>query len=113
MPKPRSGTEGAAANGFIYLTNSGAAALDGSMASDVDGHPGIKPAWEMTETDISRCLDATRWGAGKLATFRGGGFSSSFLSKGGVPLTMIRLNLLKGLGACVAVCRRRERRTSG
>ena len=90
--------EGAAANGFIYLTNSGAAALDGSMASDVDGHPGIKPAWEMTETDISRCLDATRWGAGKLATFRGGGFSSSFLSKGGVPLTMIRLNLLKGLG---------------
>ena len=52
----------------------------------------------MGEQDIRSCLEATRWGAGKLATFRGGGFSSSYLSEGGVPLTMIRLNLIKGLG---------------
>lgn len=93
MPLPKE-----AGNGFIYLTNSGAAALDGSMGASRGGKPVMKPAWEMEEQDILSCLKETRWGAGKLATFRGGGFSSSYLSKGGVPLTMIRLNLIKGLG---------------
>ena len=87
-----------AEGGFIYLTNSGAAALDGTMAARRDKKPVMKPWWEMGEQDIRSCLEATRWGAGKLATFRGGGFSSSYLSEGGVPLTMIRLNLIKGLG---------------
>ena len=88
----------AAENGFIYLTNSGAAALDGSMAAETDGKPTMKAAWKMQEEDISACLNATSWGAGKLATFRGGGFSSSYLSRGGAPLTMIRLNIIKGIG---------------
>lgn len=87
-----------ARGGFIYLTNSGAAALDGSLGALRDGIPCIKPSWEMTDQDIGACLKATQWGAGKLATFRGGGFSSSFMTRGGAPLTMIRLNLVKGLG---------------
>ncbi len=90
-------------DGFIYLTNSGASALDGTMGADLDGKPGIKPFWKLTEQDVQNCLGKTQWGAGKLATFRGGGFSSSFLSEGGVPLTMIRLNLVKGLGPVLQI----------
>lgn len=90
--------DGLAKNGFLYLTNSGSSALDGTMASTTGGEPCIKPYWDMTDTDVQACLDNTSWGAGKLATFRGGGFSSSFLSKGGVPLTMLRINMIKGVG---------------
>ena len=87
-----------AENGFIYLTNSGPAALDGSMGAMQDGRPGIKPFWQLTEEDAQRCLERTRWGAAKRAVFRGGGFSTSYRAHGGVPVTMFRLNLVKGLG---------------
>ncbi len=90
--------EGTGKDGFIYLTNSGSAALDGCGESDIDGKPGIKPFWEMTDIDTKKYLQATNWGSGKLWTFRGGGFSSSFETKGGMPLTMVRLNLVKNLG---------------
>ncbi len=89
---------GAAENGFIYLTNSGAAAMDCAGEMTVDGQPGIKPHWEITSDDADKCVNATQWGSGKLATFRGGGFSSSFKTKDGMPITMIRLNLVYGLG---------------
>ena len=89
----------AAKDGFIYLTNSGAAALDGTFAAGNQA----KPFWELTQEDIDACLRATKWGAAKLPTFRGGGFSSSFLSKGEVPLTMLRLNILKGLGPVLQI----------
>ncbi len=94
---------GCAENGFIYLTNSGAAALDGTMEARKDGVPAMKPFWELTQEDVAACLEHTMWGAGKLATFRGGGFSSSYLSRGGVPLTMLRLNIIKGLGPVLQI----------
>ena len=58
----------------------------------------MKPNWEMTEADVEACLKATTWYPADRDYFRGGGFSSNFLSKGGMPVTMMRLNLVKGLG---------------
>lgn len=92
------GLSDSAKDGFIYLTNSGAAALDGTMEAMVNGKPGMKPFWELQDSEVEDCLKAVKWGAGKLATFRGGGFSSSFLSRGEVPLTMVRLSIVKGIG---------------
>jgi L-fucose isomerase len=84
-------------DGFIYLTNSGAAALDGSGV--LDG--GIPPFWEIDEGDVKRLLDEVRWGSAKLWTFRGGGFSSSFASRSGLPFTMVRINLVSGKGPVI------------
>ncbi|MDR1675554.1 MAG: L-fucose isomerase [Tannerella sp.] len=90
---------GQAASGIIHLINSGAASLDGSgQQSDRDGRPAMKPFWEITAAEAQACLDATTWMPANREYFRGGGFSSKFLSKGGMPCTMIRLNLVKGLG---------------
>jgi L-fucose isomerase len=91
--------EGLAANGMIHLINSGAATLDGSgRQSDKAGQPAMKPFWEITEAEANACLDATTWMPANREYFRGGGFSSKFLSKGGMPCTMVRLNLVKGIG---------------
>lgn len=90
--------DGIAQHGFIYLTNSGSAALDCSGEMTVNGKAGMKPHWEITSDDVEKCIKATKWGSGKLATFRGGGFSSSFKTRPGMPVTMIRLNLVKGVG---------------
>lgn len=93
-----------ASGGFIHLTNSGAACLDGSGASkDSQGNPVMKPWWEMTESDIQACLNATDWCPGELCQFRGGGFSSHFCTQPGMPLTMIRLNLIDGLGPVLQI----------
>jgi L-fucose isomerase len=90
---------GQAAHGIIHLINSGAASLDGSgQQSDADGRPVMKPFWEITDREAQACLDATTWMPANREYFRGGGFSSKFLSKGGMPCTMVRLNLVKGLG---------------
>jgi len=90
---------GKAANGIIHLINSGAATLDGSgQQTDKDGNPAMKPFWEITEDEVQACLDATNWMPANRGYFRGGGFSSKFLSKGGMPCTMVRLNLVKGIG---------------
>ncbi|GHT41597.1 L-fucose isomerase [Bacteroidia bacterium] len=91
--------KGLAAGGLIHLINSGAASLDGSgYQSDKTGKPTMKPFWEITEKEADACLDATKWVPANREYFRGGGFSSKFLSKGGMPCTMMRLNLVKGLG---------------
>ena len=90
--------EAPAASGFLYLTNSGAAALDGTGEQQRDGAPALKPFWDIDPIDADRCVKAVRWGAGKLVTFRGGGFSSAYRSRGGMPMTMSRINLVKGLG---------------
>lgn len=91
--------QGYAKNGFIHLINSGATALDATgQVSDAQGIPAMKPFWEMTEQDVTNCLDATTWYPADCGYFRGGGFSSQFLSKGGMPVTMLRLNIVKGLG---------------
>ncbi|MDR3366824.1 MAG: L-fucose isomerase [Prevotellaceae bacterium] len=91
--------EGLAAGGIIHLINSGAAALDGSARQkDKDGKPTMKPFWDITEEEAKACLEATTWTPANREYFRGGGFSSKFLTHGGMPCTMVRLNLVKGLG---------------
>ncbi|MBQ9569570.1 MAG: L-fucose isomerase [Alloprevotella sp.] len=90
---------GKAAPGIIHLINSGATTLDGTGASkDSDGRPVMKPFWEMTPADVEACLEATHWMPADRDYFRGGGFSSHFKSEGGWPATMMRVNLVKGLG---------------
>jgi L-fucose isomerase len=91
--------EGGAANGFIHLINSGATTLDATGAeSDKDGNPVMKPHWELTQQDIEACLKATSWMPADRDYFRGGGYSSHFLTRGGMPMTMLRLNMVAGLG---------------
>jgi L-fucose isomerase len=89
---------GLAANGLIHLINSGSASLDGSGQQTKDGQSVMKPFWEITDKDADNCLKATTWYPANRDYFRGGGYSSKFLSKGGMPVTMIRINLVKGLG---------------
>lgn len=90
---------GRAANGIIHLINSGAASLDGSgRQCDANGNPAMKPFWEISNEEAQACLDATVWVPANREYFRGGGFSSKFLTKENMPCTMIRLNLIKGLG---------------
>ncbi|MGI5918805.1 MAG: L-fucose isomerase, partial [Christensenellales bacterium] len=92
---------GHAANGIIHLINSGAASLDGTGAvKDEQGNPIIKPFYEMTEADAKACLDKTDWCPASIPYFRGGGFSSHFIggTAGNMPVTLARLNLVKGLG---------------
>ena len=98
--------EGAAkdAGGFIHLINSGAACLDASgKATDAAGNPVMKPWYEMTQKDMDAILDATTWNAADFGYFRGGGFSSRFLTEAQMPATMIRLNLVKGLGPMLQI----------
>lgn len=94
---------GRAAHGFIHLINSGSAALDGTGEQTEAGQPVIKPWWEVSGEEAARCLDATVWSPGSLGYFRGGGFSSTFATRGGMPVTMSRLNLVKGLGPVLQI----------
>ena len=94
---------GLAKNGIIHLINSGAASLDGTGEQEKDGKPAMKPFWEISEEEAQKCLDATVWTPGNLGYFRGGGFSSTFKTKGGMPVTMARLNLVKGLGPVLQI----------
>lgn len=90
---------GAAAGGFIHLINSGATTLDATGAmSDSSGNPVMKSPWDMTPEDVSSCLGATTWYPADRDYFRGGGYSSNFLTRGGMPMTMMRVNMVKGLG---------------
>lgn len=96
--------DGAAKNGFIHLINSGAAALDGTGASlNEKGESCMKNWWDMTEADIDACLKSTSWCCANLGYFRGGGFSSSYSTKGVMPCTFARVNLVKGLGPTIQV----------
>ena len=90
--------QGLGANGLIHLINSGSAALDGSGQQTVNGQPIMKPFWEITDEEVQKTLDATTWYPADCGYFRGGGFSSKFISKDGMPVTMARINLVKGLG---------------
>ncbi len=96
--------DGLAASGFIHLINSGSTCLDatGEM-KDRDGNPVIKPFWEVSPDDAAACLDATEFCVGDGGYFRGGGFSTDFLTKGGMPVTMVRMNLVKGLGPVMQI----------
>ncbi|MBS6735138.1 MAG: L-fucose isomerase [Clostridiales bacterium] len=92
------------AGGFIHLINSGAACLDAcGEVKDENGNPVMKQWWEMTEADQKAVMDATTWNPADNGYFRGGGFSSRFLTRAEMPVTMIRLNLVKGLGPVLQI----------
>ena len=63
----------------------------------------MKPFWEITEEEAQACLDATSWSPASVEYFRGGGFSSDFLTRGGMPMTMSRINLVKGIGPVLQI----------
>ncbi|XID94055.1 L-fucose isomerase [Paenibacillaceae bacterium WGS1546] len=94
---------GEAANGILHLINSGSATMDGTGEQSKDGKPVMKPYWEITEEEARKCLDATSWRPANVEYFRGGGYSSDFLTRGGMPLTMSRLNLVKGIGPVLQI----------
>lgn len=90
--------------GFIHLINSGSAALDGTGQQTTDnGQPVMKPFWEVRGKDQQDCLKATTWYPANNGYFRGGGYSSQFVTKGGMPITLCRLNLIKGLGLVLQI----------
>ncbi len=95
--------EGMAENGIIHLINSGSATLDGTGQQTQDGQPVMKQHWNITENEVKKCLDATTWYPATTEYFRGGGFSSGYLSKGGMPVTMSRVNLIKGVGPVIQI----------
>lgn len=96
--------DGVAKDGFIHLINSGATALDGSGASKNDKGEGcMKPFWEMTRNDIKACLDATDWCRANYEYFRGGGFSSHFRCSAEMPVTMLRVNVVDGIGPVMQI----------
>lgn len=90
------------AQGFIHLINSGACCLDAcGEVRDANGNGIIKPFWEMTQQDINACLKATEWCTSDQGYFRGGGYSSRFMTRAEMPATMVRLNIIKGLGPVI------------
>lgn len=95
--------EGAAAGGFIHLINSGATTMDGTGKQRIDGKPAMKRWWEVTDAEAKDCLAATSWRYASLGYFRGGGYSSDFLTEGGMPVTMSRINLAKGAGPVLQI----------
>ena len=94
---------GLAENGLIHLINSGSTALDGSGEQTEDGKPVMKQFWDITEDDVDKCLKATQFCPADIGYFKGGGFSTDFLTKGGMPVTMSRINLVKGLGPVLQI----------
>jgi L-fucose isomerase len=96
--------EGRAAHGIIHLINSGATTLDATgQQSNKQGEPAMKPFWEINQDEVNKCLKATTWSPANCGYFRGGGFSSNFLSKGGMPVTMSRINMIKGQGPVMQI----------
>ena len=94
---------GLAANGVIHLINSGASALDFSGKETREGEPCIKPFWEITGKDAAECLKATQWSPASTGYFRGGGFSSQFTTRDVMPITISRVNLVKGIGPVMQI----------
>ena len=94
---------GTAAPGLIHLINSGAATLDGTGQQSIKGKPAMKPYWDITEAEMMKCLKATTWPQAVYEYFRGGGFSSCYLSKGDMPMTMTRISTVKGLGPVLQI----------
>ena len=96
--------EGVAKNGFIHLINSGATALDGTGASKNEKGEGcMKPFWDMTDRDVKACLAATDWCRANYQYFRGGGFSSHFKTQAEMPVTMLRANIVDGVGLVLQI----------
>jgi len=96
--------KGAAEGGMIHMINSGAASLDGcGMSQGPRGEGTMKPWWDMTTLDVDACLRATEWCPADLGYFRGGGFSSRYVTTAEMPMTMIRLNVVEGVGPVLQI----------
>ena len=94
---------GRASGGVIHFLNSGSATLDGTGRQTRDGEPVMKPFWEIEPDEVDACLEATEWWPANLEYFRGGGFSSQFVTRGEMPVTMTRINLISGLGPVLQI----------
>jgi len=94
---------GLAQNGFLHLINSGSTTLDATGEQKLNGKSVMKPFWEITQEETKRCLSNTRWSPANLEYFRGGGYSSTFYTKGVMPVTMVRINLINGLGPVIQI----------
>ena len=95
--------KGEASGGLIHLINSGSTCLEGTGEMTIGGKPGIKKWTEMKGDDVKKCIDATEFCPADAGYFRGGGYSTDFLTKGGMPITMSRINLVKGLGPVLQI----------
>jgi L-fucose isomerase len=95
--------EGAAEDGLLHLINSGPATLDGTGQQKIDGKPAMKPFWEITRDEINACLEATTWHPSITEYFPGGGWSTRYATRGGMPATIARINLVKGLGPALQI----------
>lgn len=95
--------DGAAAGGLLHLINSGSAALDGAGHQTLNGKPAMKPFWEITDVEVKACLDATTWHPSISEYFPGGGWSSRYVTRAGMPATIFRLNLIDGLGPALQI----------
>jgi L-fucose isomerase len=95
---------GLAVNGFIHLINSGSTTLDATaQQTDEKGNPVMKPWWNISKEEVDKCLKNTRWCPASKEYFRGGGYSSQFKTAAEMPVTMCRLNLVKGLGPVLQI----------
>ena len=95
--------DGVAKDGIIHLINSGSASLDGSGQQSLNGQPAMKPFWEILEEEKDACLQATSWHPSVTEYFPGGGWSSKFVTRAGMPITMSRINIVKGLGPVLQI----------
>jgi L-fucose isomerase len=94
---------GPAAGGLLHLINSGPAALDGCGEQMIDGRPAMKPFWDITPAEVKACLGATTWHPSITEYFPGGGWSTRYVTRGGMPATIYRLNLVHGLGPALQI----------
>lgn len=95
--------KGLAAHGFLHLINSGSTTLDATGEQKENGVSVMKPFWKIREEETKACLEMTEWSPANLEYFRGGGFSSTFRTRGVMPVTMARVNLIKGLGPVIQI----------
>jgi L-fucose isomerase len=95
--------EGKSAGGILHLINSGPAALDWTGEQQIDGTPALKTHLKITSEEVSKCLGATKWCASDLGYFPGGGWSTDFTTRGGMPVTMFRISLVKSLGPVLQI----------
>ncbi len=95
---------GVAKDGIIHLINSGSTTLDATaQQTDKNGNPVMKPFWEITEEETAKCLENTKFCPAIREYFRGGGYSTQFKTKGSMPITMSRVNLVKGIGPVLQI----------
>ena len=95
---------GKSANGIIHLINSGSTTLDATAEQRNEaGEPAMKPFWEISDAEAQKCLDATKWPQAVREYMRGGGYSSQFKTSGEMPVTMCRVNIVKGVGPVLQI----------